>query len=64
MKFGAGSLTSPTGVPHRSMQEQVFEGQRVPTGTVLIANIWFVVIVLTGCSTLLTLKTIQEYFAR
>ena len=58
MKFGAGDLTSRTGVPHSSTQEQVFEGQRIPAGTVFIANIWFVVIELTGCSTLITIKTI------
>ena len=56
MKLGAGSLTSRTGFPHRSMQEQVFEGQRIPEGTVFIANIWFVVIELTGCSILITIK--------
>ena len=43
MKFEAGPLTSRTGLPHRSTQEQMFEGQRVPEGTVFIANIWFVV---------------------
>ena len=43
MEFGAGSLTSRTGIPHRSMQEQVFEGQRIPAGTVFIANIWFAI---------------------
>ncbi len=51
MKFEAGSLTSRTGFPHRSTQEQVFEGQRIPAGTVFIANIWFVILELTGCLT-------------
>jgi len=31
---------APLGLPHRSMQEQVFEGQRIPEGTLFIANIW------------------------
>jgi hypothetical protein len=51
--IGAGSLTSQTGVPHRSTQEQIFEGQRIPKGTVFIANIWFAIIALTGCPTLI-----------
>src|SRR5258707_6679363 len=37
MKIGAKSLTSQTGLPHRSTQDQVFEGQSVPEGTVFIA---------------------------
>jgi len=45
---GTGSLTNRTGVPHCSTQEQVFEGQRIPEGTVFIANIWFVIIELMG----------------
>jgi len=48
MTIGVGSLTNRTGVPHRSTQEQVFEGQRIPEGTVFIANIWFVIIDLLG----------------
>ena len=43
IESGAGSLTSQTGVPHSSTQEQVFEGQRIPEGTVFIANIWFAI---------------------
>ncbi len=57
MKFGAGSLTSWTGLPHRSTQEQEFKGQRVPEGTIFIANIWFVVLELTRCSTLMIIET-------
>jgi len=30
----------PLGLPHSSTQEQVFEGQRIPEGTIFIANIW------------------------
>jgi Cytochrome P450 len=53
LKIGARLPTSQTGLPHRSTQEQVFEGQRIPEGTVFIANIWFVIIKLTGCSLLI-----------
>ena len=48
MKFGDGSITSRKGVPHRSTQEQVYEGRRVPEGTIFIANIWFVILELAG----------------
>ncbi|EJD43161.1 cytochrome P450 [Auricularia subglabra TFB-10046 SS5] len=30
----------PLGVPHQSMQEDGYEGLRIPAGAVLIANIW------------------------
>jgi Cytochrome P450 len=49
LKIRARLPTSQTGFPHRSTQEQVFEGQRIPEGTLFIANIWFVIIELTGC---------------
>lgn len=61
-KVGAGPLTSRTGLPHRSTQEQIFEGRRIPKGTVFIANIWFVIIELTGCPTLIIIETFLGVF--
>lgn len=29
------------GVPHRSMQDDVYEGHFIPTGTTVIGNVWW-----------------------
>src|SRR6201996_6603251 len=34
----------PQGVPHRLDLEDVFEGQRIPKGSLIIPNIWWVAI--------------------
>lgn len=59
---GAVPLTTRTGLPHRSTQEQVLEGQRIPEGTVFIANIWFVIIELTACPSFIIIETLLGVF--
>ena len=31
----------PTGVAHRLDKEDIFEGQRIPKGSIIIPNIWW-----------------------
>lgn len=33
----------PLGVPHRLLQDDVYEGYHLPRGTLVIANIWYAV---------------------
>ena len=33
---------TPFGLPHTNEQEDVFEGMRIPKGSVVMANIWYV----------------------
>lgn len=35
----------PLGVPHRLLQDDVYEGHRLPRGTIVIANIWCVMLI-------------------
>ena len=32
----------PTGVPHKSIKDDEYEGYRIPKGSLVFANIWFV----------------------
>lgn len=34
----------PLGVPHRLLQDDVYEGYHLPRGTLVIANIWYAVL--------------------
>lgn len=30
----------PIGIPHRVIKEDIYEGYRIPVGSLVIANIW------------------------
>ena len=32
----------PLGIPHRLMQEDTYEGYKIPAGSIVMANIWYI----------------------
>lgn len=35
--------TAPLGIPHRLMEDDVYDGMLLPVGSIVLANIWLVI---------------------
>ena len=55
---------APQGVPHRTIEDESYEGFFIPKGSLLIPNIWLVVNSQSSCANVLNITMPGTFFAK